>query len=117
MKPSEIVPTKSDNLNGYSAESQLWDIYHNKDCVIAYRKCFLGDVILIKGIREMFGFLIFNKPASRWGIRELNRKDLRDIVKLFEEPGEDKLVILNDEEYKIFGRKVLFKGLMDKNGR
>ena len=117
MRPIDIVATKRDNLNGYSADLQIWDMYHNEDCVIAYRKCFLGDVILIKGRREMFGFLISTKPASRWGICELNRKDLRDIIKLFEEPGEDKLVILNDKEYKIFGRKVLFKGLMDKNGR
>ena len=114
MKPTEIIKDKSADFNGYSSTIRLYGDYADKDCVIAYRKGFLGTAMLVKGKREIFGFLIFNKYSSRWSRPELNRKTLREIKHIFEEDGNEKLVIVDTEEYKVFERKVLFKGLEDE---
>ena len=114
MKPNDIYKKNDSYFNGYSSTISLYEGYADKDCIIAYRKGFLGTAMLIKGKREIFGFLIFNKYSSRWSRPELNRKTLREIKHIFEEDGNEKLVIVDTEEYKVFERKVLFKGLEDE---
>ena len=111
MKPIELG--KFSEFAGYSEMIRLFHKYQNEDCVVAYRKCFMGNVILIQGKKEMFGFLILNKVVNRWGrVPELQRKSLREIKIIFNEVDDkNQVVIINEDGFKLFERKVLFDGI------
>jgi len=114
MKPSELIGIEDNNyFAGLSQHKKIFNTYKDKDCIVAYRNIFLGTAFLIKGKIEIFGLVILAKHL-RWGNRELLRKPLRTIQVLFLEKGEDKVIVTDEENFKIFERRVLLEGLKDE---
>jgi len=115
MKPCELEPLNrtEHDFTGYAETYRLYSQYRFKDCVIAYRKSFMGTAFLIYGKRDMFGFLIMNRLVNKWisNSPELQRKKIREIKLLFNEEGEDKVIIVDENAYKLFERKVLFSSI------
>jgi hypothetical protein len=97
-----------DNEKTYiSARSEVRDIYikyKDSPCVIAYKKCFMGCVLLIKGERGFFGFTFLN---SNYGNNSysLTRKWEDDIYSLL---GDDSIVC-DEMEFQIFKNKMALR--------
>jgi hypothetical protein len=112
MKPIELK-LKENDIDGYAESIRAYRKYQNTDCVIAYRKSFLGTVLLIKGLRNMFGFVITEPIISRSRYRpELKRISLKQIQLLFNNQDENKLVVIDADQFKIFERMVLFDAIV-----
>lgn len=113
MTPKELLKIgENEYLAGLSEEQKTLRRYMDKECVVAYRKSFLGIVFLIKGKIEIFGFVIL-KQHLKWGNRELLRKPLSTIQRLFNEDSEEKVVVIDNDNFRIFERRVLLDGLKD----
>jgi hypothetical protein len=107
MTPNELLKIKdNEHFAGHSQEKKILRTYAEKDCVVAYRESYLGTAFLIKGKIEIFG-LVCLTPHIRWGNRELLRKPLKTILLLFKENGEEKINVVDEEQFKIFERRVL----------
>jgi hypothetical protein len=114
MTPKELLKINENDkwFAGLSQERKIFNTYSEKECVIAYRESFIGTAFLIKGKIEIFGFVCLAKHI-RWGNRELLRKPLKTIQLLFRENGEEKVNVVDEEQFKIFERRVL----LDEIGR
>jgi len=125
MKPSELEENGQKNLNGntnfsgYATIIRIYEQYKDRDCVIAYRKCYMGKAFVIKGANEMFGFIILNQYLNRYGTGvQLLRKNMSDMKRLFNVEGNEseKVVVVDVENFKIFERKVLYENIEKNNG-
>lgn len=113
MKPIEL-DTYSDNQgnSGYAEANRLYNSFKNQECVIAYRKCFMGTAFVVQGKRDMFGFIILNSLINRWNhTSEIQRKSLKEIKLLFECDGNTHTQVIEKELYAKFERMVLFNSL------
>lgn len=112
MKPSELTGvTNARATMAYSGDAKTLNKYIFQDCIIAYKKCFMGSVFLIKGKIGYFGF-VFNKKGMPHYAHDITRIELPNIQAIFnEEKYEEDKVIVNEEEYKSFERKVLFNSI------
>ena len=113
MKPIELVQKKKSrygNADYYSARAEMNKIllnYGDKDVVVAYFKCPLGSVALIKGIKCCFGFVyIAIDMNSRY---EIERLSIEKTIELINK-AENK-VILNQEIWDNELKKVVFKAI------
>jgi len=116
MTPNSVLgfkDTEFPEFRGYAEDIRTYNRYKDSESLIAYRKCFLGIVMVIRGARDFFGFLILNKELDSWNTMELKRRPLNDIIKMFQLGGTDNLVVIDSELYKVFERKVLYKGLIE----
>lgn len=114
MKPKEVLDIRDgDYFAGLSEERKLLRKYQDMDCVVAYRKSHLGTTLLIKGKIELFGFIVLSKHI-RWGNPEVLRKTLSTIQQSFQSDGVEKLEIVDEENFKIFERRVLLNALEDE---
>jgi len=109
MKPTDVI--KNEIRNAYSETFRLYSRYKNEECVIAYRKCFMGVAMVIKGKKELFGFVVMDENTTKWRTSELQRKELKEIIKLFNLEDANKVIIIDEENYKLFERKVLFNSI------
>lgn len=109
VKPNELVG--SGDFNCYSEAGRLFQQYRNLDCVIAYRKCFMGFVMVVQGKRDMFGFIFLDSNVTKWRNAEMQRKSIREVKKLFDLTDLNQVVIVDEEKYKLFERKVLFSSI------
>lgn len=114
MTPKEVLGIQdSEYVAGMSKERKILENYMETDCVVAYKKSHLGTTLIIKGKIEFFGFIVLSKEV-RWGNREVLRKSLRTIQILFSEESIEKLEVVDEENFKIFERRVLLDGLKDE---
>jgi hypothetical protein len=109
VKPTEII--KDGYFNAYADTNRLFAKYKNQDCVVAYRKCLMGVVMVIKGARDFIGLVFINDNVTKWSNTELHRKDLSQIMKLFNIEDKNEMVIVNQDEYGLFERKVLYNSI------
>jgi|WetSurMetagenome_2_1015567.scaffolds.fasta_scaffold150344_4 hypothetical protein len=115
MKPKELINVKENQyLNGqYSSVRKLYNKYCDEDCVVAYRKSFMGITFIIKSIKDIFGFVLLNDNVW-YSDKYLLRKELKIIKEILDLDGEEKLIILDEENFKLFNRKILYEGIKNE---
>lgn len=116
MKPSQLENNDHRNFVVYSETYKVYTSYREQDCVVAYRRSFMGYVFLIRGIKGFFGYVVINRNVLGTRPELTRKKDLKYIKLLFdEESKDDKLVIIDNQRYKEFERLVLFESIDTKN--
>jgi len=84
------------------------DRYYDDDCVIAYKKCFMGMVIIFEGKRRYFSFVVIT-PKEIQNLLYLQINGLNIGVENSAELINDGGVIVNKKEWeKIIRDKMLF---------
>ena len=106
MKLNELITYHPTYHRKYSARSEVCKIlrkYTEQDVIVAYVKCLLGNIVLIRGQKCCFGFIsvseIFPCPY------QVERLDNAEILKIINE-SPDK-VILNQEIWDSEIKKML----------
>jgi len=116
MKPSEILDEyyEKGTYSKYRLYAQAdtnysLNKYVDEDCVIAYKKEFLGFVFIIKSKRKHFAFVGVKKDVYLGGMGYNLRRiyTIKTTLKLL---GDD-YTILNDEEMKKIKDEVIFEKL------
>ena len=116
MKPSKLLDEyyNKGTYNRYQMYSQtdtahILMRYIDSDCVIAYKKGFLGFIFIIKGKRKHFAFVGIKNEIYLGGFGYSFRRiyTMKTTLKLL---GDD-YTILNDEEMKKIKDEVIFEKL------
>ena len=117
MKPKEILNEYYEKGHTYS-RYYMWcqadtentlNKYIDEDCVIAYKKGFLGFVLIIKGKKKHFAFVGVKNDVYLGGMGYHFRRiyTMKLAIKLL---GDD-YTILNDEEMKKIKDELIFEKL------
>ena len=109
MKLNELITYRPTYYRKYSARAevcQMLNKYTDEDVVVAYVKCLLGNVVLIKG-KIIFGVISINEkfPCPY----QVERLENKEIIKLINE-SPDK-VIVNQEIFDMEVKKMLVESI------
>jgi hypothetical protein len=108
MKPTEIIniPERYDSISSYSRDIQTLYSYKDNDCVIAYIKETLGTILLIRGAKKYFCFIVSN---YRLHGNSTFRPDTKQLYNMFE--GNPALIIVDKNSYENFKKLEVVKNL------
>lgn len=113
MKPIELTGN-CPYYYGYAGAVRIFNDYKNDDCVVAYKNCFLGTLMVVRGARGYYGFLFKNKESNLNNNDSIHRVDLSKTLKMLNIKDENKIIILNQDLYNKFERTVVFDSLSNK---
>ena len=100
---------------GYSIHLKTFAQYSDKECVVAYRTCYMGALMIIKGKVGFFCFTFLKSGMSRYNIAEptLSRIEPKDFIKIFDYTGEGEKVIVDEDGFNKFKRTILYGGIVN----
>ena len=106
MKVKELITYRPTFYRKYSARSEVCKIlqkYTEQDVVVAYVKCILGNIVLMRGQKCCFGFIsISDKFPCPYKVERLDNAEIMKIIN----DSQDK-VILNQEVWDTELKKML----------
>jgi len=109
MKPADLI--KSKYPNGYADSRLLLKKYVDIDCVVAYKKCFMGITFIIKGKKDFFGLQFINETCNENNVNKIHRFSLVKIKKIFMLGDENDVIIVDKELFDLFERTVLYQAI------
>ena len=110
MKPIELTGNCPYYI-GYAGAIRTFNDYKSEDCVVAYKSCFLGTLMVIRGTRGYYGFLFKNKESNLNNNDSINRISLDKTLKMLSIKDKNELIIISQDLYNKFERTVIFDSL------